>query len=269
VLIWKQRIVAVAGKEGEVPGLLGSILVTSLRYGVAPRVSRRPLLPPSPYLALIRHLFPFPTVGMSAQHLSVNVSAGGGLVLWSCGALETQTKQWTTWQHHPWVMVVLSRVAWCTCTGNSRARMGNNRVVTHVVTRRGAWIPGVWHRGSHMQMPCVASALFGPPMPRVRGEPKCVMRSLLDQASVHPGMLLSGDAVAVSISLPCLRKVVMCLRMSDPLERAGHHRAHAMRRLVGRYVILFLIGSKGWSVVVPERVDFSVGMPDGILVTSS
>lgn len=109
MLIWKQRIVGVAGKEGEELGL-GLILVTSLRRGVAPRVSRRPLLP-SLYLARIRHLFPFPTAGMSTQHLNVSVSAGGGLVPWSCGAPETQTKQWTTWQRQPWVMVALSRVA--------------------------------------------------------------------------------------------------------------------------------------------------------------
>jgi hypothetical protein len=93
VLIWKH--VGVAGKEGEELGL-GLILVTSLCRGVALRVSRRPLLP-FLYLAHIRHLFPFPIVGMSARHLSVNVSAGGGPVPWNCGAPETQMMQWTTW----------------------------------------------------------------------------------------------------------------------------------------------------------------------------
>ena len=120
-----------------------------------------------------------------------------------------------------------------------------------------------------MQMPCAGYALFGPLTPQVRGQPKCVMRSpLLDQVVDQPGMLLSADVAAVSISLPCLHKVVMCLRMSVPPERAGHHRAHATRRPAGQYVILSLIVSKGWSVVVRERADFSVGMPDGILVIS-
>ena len=65
MLIWKRRIVGVAGKEGEVLGLLGLILAMSLHRGVAPRVSRRPLLR-SLCLARTRHLFPFPTVEMPA-----------------------------------------------------------------------------------------------------------------------------------------------------------------------------------------------------------
>jgi hypothetical protein len=120
-----------------------------------------------------------------------------------------------------------------------------------------------------MQMPCAESALSGPPTPQVRGESKFVMRSpLLDQPADHPEMPLSADVAAVSISLPCLRKVAMCLRMSGLLERAGHHRAHAMQRVAGQYVILYSIGSKGWFVVIRGKADFSVGMPDGILVTS-
>ena len=118
-----------------------------------------------------------------------------------------------------------------------------------------------------MQMHYAESALFGPPIPQVRGQPKRVMRSLLllDQVA---GTRLSADGAAVSISLPCLRKAVMCPRMSGPLEPAGHHRAHATRRLAGQYVILSTIGSKGWSVVLRGRADFSVGIPDGILVIS-
>lgn len=115
-----------------------------------------------------------------------------------------------------------------------------------------------------MQMPCGASVLFGPP-PQVHGQPKCVMRSLLllDQVA---GTRLSADGAAVPISLPCLRKAVMCLRMSGPLERAGHHRVHATRRLAGQHVSLSTIGSKGWPA--RGRADFSVGIPDGILVIS-
>jgi hypothetical protein len=64
VLIWKRQIVGVAGKEGEELGL-GLILAMSLHRGVALQVSRRPLLH-SPYLARIRHLFPFPTVEIPA-----------------------------------------------------------------------------------------------------------------------------------------------------------------------------------------------------------
>jgi hypothetical protein len=93
VLIWKKRIVGVAGKEGEDLGLLGLILVTSLLRGVAPRVSRRLQLPHL-FLACIHHLFPFPTVGIPAQHGNVNAC---GLVTWSCGAPETQMMQWTAW----------------------------------------------------------------------------------------------------------------------------------------------------------------------------
>jgi len=94
-----------------------------------------------------------------------------------------------------------------------------------------------------------------------------MMRSpLLDQVADRPGIPLSEDVAAVSISLPCLRKVVMCLRMSGPLDRAGHHRRHVTGQLAG-HVIPFSIGSKGWSVVVRERADFSLGIPDGILVT--
>src|SRR6267154_5518575 len=117
-----------------------------------------------------------------------------------------------------------------------------------------------------MQMPCAESALFGPPAPRLRGEWTRVMRSpLLDQAADHLEMPLSAGVAAVSISLPYLRKVAMCLKMNGPLDRAGHHRPHATRRLAG-HVILFSIGSssKGWSVVVHERADFTLGMPDGI-----
>jgi hypothetical protein len=95
------------------------------------------------------------------------------------------------------------------------------------------------------------------------------MRSpLLDQAADHLGMPLSAGVAAVSISLPYLRKVAMCPKMSGPLDLAGHHRPHATRRLAG-HVILFSTGSKGWSVVVHERVDFSLAMADGILVTLS
>jgi hypothetical protein len=65
VLIWKRRIDGVAGKEAEGLGLLGLILVMSLHRGVAPRVSRRPLLR-SLYLVRSRHLPPFPTVEMPA-----------------------------------------------------------------------------------------------------------------------------------------------------------------------------------------------------------
>jgi hypothetical protein len=65
VLIWKRRIVGVAGKEGEGLGPLGLILAMSLHRGVAPRVSRRLLLR-FLYLARTRHLFPFPTVEMPA-----------------------------------------------------------------------------------------------------------------------------------------------------------------------------------------------------------
>jgi hypothetical protein len=120
-----------------------------------------------------------------------------------------------------------------------------------------------------MQMPCAESALFGPPTPRFRGEWMRVMRSpLLDQAADHLGMPLSAGVAAVSISLPYLRKVAMCPKMSGPLDRAGHHRPHAMGQLAG-HVILFSIGSKGWSVVVHERADFSLGIPDGIMVTLS
>jgi hypothetical protein len=104
----------------------------------------------------------------------------------------------------------------------------------------------------------------------VRGEPKCVMRSLLqDQAPGHPRMLLPADVAVVLINLPYPRKGAMCLRMSGPLEPAGHHRAHATRQLVGQYVIPFSIGSKGWSVVIRERADFTVGMPVGMRVTLS
>jgi hypothetical protein len=87
---------------------------------------------------------------------------------------------------------------------------------------------------------------------------------LLDQAADHLGMPLSAGVAAVSISLPCLRKVAMCPKMSGPLD----HAPHATRRL-GGHVILFWIGSKGWSVVVHERADFSLGIPDGIKVTLS
>jgi hypothetical protein len=96
-----------------------------------------------------------------------------------------------------------------------------------------------------------------------------VMRSpLLDQAADHLGMLLSAGVAAVSISLPYLRKVAMCPKMSGPLDRAGRHRPHATRQVAG-HVIPFSIGSKGWSVVVRERADFSLGIPDGIMVTLS
>jgi hypothetical protein len=81
-------------------------------------------------------------------------------------------------------------------------------------------------------------------------------------------MPLSAGVAAVSISLPCLRKVAMCPKMSGPLDRAGHRRPRAMRQL-GEHVILFWIGSKGWSVVVHERADFSLGIRDGIKVTLS
>ena len=93
MLIWKKRIVGVAGKEGEDLGLLGIILVTSLPRGVTHRVSRRLQLP-HPFLAPIRHLFPFPTVGIPAQHVNANA---GALVAWSCGAPETPMMQWTAW----------------------------------------------------------------------------------------------------------------------------------------------------------------------------
>src|SRR5216684_2442363 len=119
-----------------------------------------------------------------------------------------------------------------------------------------------------MPMPCAESALFGPPTPQFRGEWTRVMRSrLLGRTADHPGMLPSADVVAVSISLPCLRKVAMCLRMSGPLDRAGHHQPHATDRLAG-HVILFSIGFKGWSAVVREMAVSSLGMADGILVTS-
>lgn len=65
MLIWKRRIVGVAGKEGEGLGLLGLILAMNLHRRVAPRVSRRPLLR-SLYLARTRHLLPFPIVEMPA-----------------------------------------------------------------------------------------------------------------------------------------------------------------------------------------------------------
>ena len=93
MLIWKKRIVGVAGKEGEDLGPLGLILVTSLLRGVAPRVSRRLRLPPLFSVRIRRHLFPFPVVGIPDQHMNVI----GGLVPWSCGALETQMMQWTAW----------------------------------------------------------------------------------------------------------------------------------------------------------------------------
>jgi hypothetical protein len=63
MLIWTQRIVDVAGKEGEGLGLLGLILAMSLHSGVALLVSRHPLLH-SLCLARTRPLFPFPTVGI-------------------------------------------------------------------------------------------------------------------------------------------------------------------------------------------------------------
>ena len=84
----------------------------------------------------------------------------------------------------------------------------------------------------------------------------------------NSGMPLSAGVAAGSISLPYLRKVAMCLKMSGPLDRAEHHRPHATRRLA-EHVILFSIGSKGWSVVVHEKADFSLAMADGILVTLS
>lgn len=66
MLIWKRQIVGVAGKEAEGLGPLGLIiLATSLHRGVAPRVSRRPLLR-FLYLAHTRHLLPFPIVEMPA-----------------------------------------------------------------------------------------------------------------------------------------------------------------------------------------------------------
>jgi hypothetical protein len=152
-----------------------------------------------------------------------------------------QTMQWKAWQVHPQVMVVISLAALHACVGNSRTRTGNRHDVNHVVTLRGAWTPGVWHRESRMQMPCAESALFGPPI-RFHGEWTRVMRSpLLDQAADHLGMPLSVGVAAVSISLPYLRKVAMCPKMSGPLDRAGHHRPHATRLLAG-HVILFLIG---------------------------
>lgn len=118
-------------------------------------------------------------------------------------------------------------------------------------------------------MPCAESALFGPPTLRFRGEWTRVMRSpLLGQAADHLGMPLSVGVAVVSINLLCLHKVAMCLKMSGPLDLAGHHRPHAMPRLAG-HVILFSIGSKGWFVVVHERADFSLGMPDGIPVILS
>ena len=83
-------------------------------------------------------------------------------------------------------------------------------------------------------------------------------------------MLPSEDVAAVSISLPYLRKDAICLKMSGPLARAGHHRHHGMRRLVEQqYVTPFTIGFKGWSAAVRERVGCLVGTPDGILVTLS
>lgn len=87
VPIWKQRIVGVAGREQEEPGLPGSTLAMSPRRGVAPRVSRP--LHPSLYLVCIHHHIPFPRVAMSAHLLNANVSAAAGLVTWSCGALKT------------------------------------------------------------------------------------------------------------------------------------------------------------------------------------
>ena len=183
-----------------------------------------------------------------------------------------QTMQWKVWQVHPWVMVVMWRVALRACAEmrgeNSRTRTGNRHVVNHVVTLRGAWILGVWHLGSrHMRMPCAVSALFGPPTPPFRGTG--VMRPpLLDQAADHPGMPLSAGVAAVSISLPYLRKVAICQKMSAPLDRAGHLRPLATRRLAG-HVIRYSIGSNGWFVIVHEKADFSLDMPDGIPVTLS
>ena len=70
MLIRKKRIVGIAGKEGEDLGLLGTILATSLLHGVTPRVSHRLQLP-HPFGAPIRHLFPFLTVGIPAQHVNM------------------------------------------------------------------------------------------------------------------------------------------------------------------------------------------------------
>ena len=62
MLIWKRQIGGVAGKEGEGLGLL--ILAMNLHRGVAPRVSRRPLLHSLCLARTRRHLFPFPIVEM-------------------------------------------------------------------------------------------------------------------------------------------------------------------------------------------------------------
>jgi hypothetical protein len=184
---------------------------------------------------------------MPFQFLNVNVNAAAGLVPWSCGAPSTLKMQSLVCQR-PRAIVVFSRVAWPACEGSSRARMSNNHDVNHAATRHGAWILGVWRPGSHPQIRYAYPAhLFGPPTPQVRGKVKYVVRSsiLRDQALDHPWMLLFADVAAVSINRLCLRKAAMCLRMSGPLARAGHHRPHATRQLAGQYVIPFSIGSKG------------------------
>jgi hypothetical protein len=113
---------------------------------------------------------------------------------------------------------------------------------------------------------------IGPLKPQVHGKAMCIVRSLLrDQAPDQPQILPpSKDVAAVSINQPCLRKGAIYLRMSgtsDPLARAGHHRPHGTRLLAEqRYVILFTIEFKGWSVAVREMVGFLVGTRDGILV---